>query len=206
LAGSMLEALLRRAVVACLFVTGGVAMAVEEPRFEVLKSEAPFEVRQYDAFVVAETVVPGGFDAASRSGFRRVAAFIFGDNTARDGQSRKIAMTAPVTVAPEGEGWRLHFVMPPGSELAKLPRPNDDGVRLREVPAHRMAAVRFSGFTTEESVARHTRLLRDWLQANAIDYVDAPQVARYNDPFTLPWNRRNEILMPLAGTEGARAK
>jgi hypothetical protein len=177
-------------------------MAVEEPPFTLLRSDPPFEVREYASFVVAETVVEGGFDAASRSGFRRVAAFIFGENRAQDGQSRKIAMTAPVTVEPRGDAWRLHFVMPPGSDLASLPRPNDESVRLREVPAHRMAAVRFSGLTTEERIARHTRLLREWLAANGIGFVDAPQVARYNDPFTLPWNRRNEILIPLAVSDG----
>jgi hypothetical protein len=198
----MRATLVLRAALACLALIGSAAMAVEEPPFTVLRSEPPFELREYAPFVVAETVVEGGFDAASRSGFRRVAAFIFGDNTARDGQSRKIAMTAPVTVEPQGEGWRLHFVMPPGSDLASLPQPNSDTVRLREVPTHRMASVRFSGLTTEASVARHTRMLREWLQANGIDYVEAPQVARYNDPFTLPWNRRNEILMPLTASQG----
>jgi len=27
--------------------------------------------------------------------------------------------------------------------------------------------------------------------------ASSPQVARYNDPFTLPWRRRNEILIPV---------
>ncbi len=44
-------------------------MAIEEPRYTVLISEPPFEVRRYAAFTVAQTQIQGDFDAASRSGF-----------------------------------------------------------------------------------------------------------------------------------------
>jgi hypothetical protein len=70
-------------------------MAIEEPPFRVLQSDPPFEHRLYTGFVVAETEVVGDFDAASRSGFRRVAGYIFGDNQAQSGGNRKIEMTAP---------------------------------------------------------------------------------------------------------------
>ena len=73
-------------------------MAVEEPRYTVLVSEPPFEVRRYAAFTVAQTQISGDFDAASRNGFRRIASYIFGDNVqAEVGAQRKISMTAPVT-------------------------------------------------------------------------------------------------------------
>jgi hypothetical protein len=88
-------------------------MAVPEPEYQVLKSDDRFELREYPGFVVAETQVSGDFDAASRSGFRRVASYIFGSNRNTAGESEKIAMTAPVTVEPAGpDRWRLHFVMP----------------------------------------------------------------------------------------------
>jgi hypothetical protein len=40
-------------------------------------------------------------------------------------------------------------------------------------------------------------MLKDWLTQQQVAFEDKPQVARYNDPFTLPWNRRNEILIPV---------
>jgi len=96
-----------------LFLTGlglgGAAMAIEEPKFQVVTKEATqegtFEVRQYAPFIVAETWVEGDMDAASNKGFRTIADYIFGNNQAAgalpgDKAAAKIAMTAPVTLEP----------------------------------------------------------------------------------------------------------
>ena len=188
------------------------AMAVTEPAFTVVRAEAPFELRDYPGFIVAETWVEGSFDAAGRVGFRRIAGYIFGANTTADGASAKIAMTAPVTMEPAGEKipmtapvtmeaeqgrWRMHFVMPAGYTLATLPTPKDSRVSLRQVPAHRMAAVRFSGLTTNSSMTEQTAALDAWIGRQGLHPKAAARVARYNDPFTLPWNRRNEILIEV---------
>lgn len=175
----------------------GVVMAIEEPRFEVLIEDKPFELRHYAGFTVAETEVQGDFDAASRTGFRRVANFIFGNNAMPDGESKKIAMTAPVTVEPQADGsWRLHFVMPSQETPQTLPRPNRPEVGLRQVEPHAMAAIRFSGWTTQSSIEEQTQKLKAWMLSKNLPELGTPQVARYDDPFTLPWRRRNEILIP----------
>ncbi len=176
---------------------GSPAMAVSEPAFSVVRSEGRIELRDYPGFIVAETEVSGDFDAAGRTGFRRVAGYIFGGNKKPDGSSEKIAMTAPVTVEPKGDQWRVHFVMPEGYQMDSLPRPVDPNVRLREIPAHKVAAIRFSGFTTDTSIRENTEALRAWIAKEQLTEISPPQVARYNDPFTLPWNRRNEILIEI---------
>ena len=173
------------------------AQSVSEPPYTLVKNEPPFEVRDYGVLTVAETLIEGDFDIAGSQGFRRVAGYIFGKNQNAKGESEKIAMTAPVTMEAQNQQWRLHFVMPQGMALGNLPKPVDANVQLREVPAQRMAAVRFSGLTTAASIERQTQLLKDWLARNNLAFEDRPQLARYNDPFTLPWNRRNEILIPL---------
>lgn len=173
------------------------AQAVREPSYTLLKNEPPFEVRDYGALTVAETLIEGDFDVAGSLGFRRLAGYIFGKNQNAKGESEKIAMTAPVTMESQNQQWRLQFVMPQGMALGTLPKPVDASVQLRELPAQRMAAVRFSGLTTAASIEHQTQLLKDWLGRNNLAFDDRPQVARYNDPFTLPWNRRNEILIPL---------
>ena len=80
----------RACVALALLLTSLSVMAIEEPSFQTLISEPPFEHRRYSGFVVAETALEGSFDAASRTGFRRVAGYIFGDNTLQNGGSKKL--------------------------------------------------------------------------------------------------------------------
>lgn len=119
--------------------------------------------------------------------------------------SEKIAMTAPVTMEPSAEGasksggerWRMHFVMPSKYTMATLPKPNDPRVQLREIPAHRMAAVRFSGLATQGNVKEQTDALMAWMKSEGLEASGTPQLARYDTPWTLPFLRRNEILIPV---------
>lgn len=195
---ALLSKLFRRLAVLILVIAAGSVMAIEEPNYQTLLNEPPFEHRRYSGFVVAETTLEGSFDAASRTGFRRVAGYIFGDNTVQNGGSKKIAMTAPVTVEPKEGGWRLHFVMPSAEKLESLPQPNNSEVNLRRIGEHDVVAIQFSGWTTEAAIAEATAKLKSWAQTKQLQIVGSPQVARYNDPFTLPWRRRNEILIEVA--------
>ena len=76
-------------------------MATEEPKYTVLKQTEDFELRRYDEQLMAQTWVTGDQDAASRAGFKILADYIFGNNSAANGKIRKISMTAPVTMQPE---------------------------------------------------------------------------------------------------------
>jgi hypothetical protein len=180
-----------------LIFSASAAMAIQEPAYRSLISEPPFEHRAYSGYVVAETEISGDFDAASTKGFRRVAAYIFGENSLPNGDVKKIAMTAPVTVEAKSSGWRLHFVMPDSENLDSLPKPKNAEVHLRKVAAHQMAVIRFSGWTTKASIEEQTEKLKVWIGAKNLKIAGPPQVARYDDPFTLPWRRRNEIMIPV---------
>jgi hypothetical protein len=191
-----------------LFVN--LAMAAEEPKYTVLEKSGDFELRQYAAMVVAETLVDGSLRDASRDGFKRIADYIFGNNTARSGANEKISMTTPVTMVPTSERismtapvtmqqtvgrWRMYFVMPSQYTLNTLPTPNHSAVILREVPENRMAVMRFSGLAGEEKVAEKTAMLLAWLKTKQIKPIATPALARYNPPWTLPFLRRNEIMI-----------
>ena len=75
---------------AALTLTGANAMAIEEPRYEVLASTDVYEVRRYDSYIIAETDVEGSYKTSGNKAFRILAGYIFGDNQA----SEKMAMTA----------------------------------------------------------------------------------------------------------------
>ena len=172
-------------------------MAIEEPNFKILVDEGELEIRSYDEYLVAETDVEGSFDTASRKGFRRVAGYIFGENKNSIGQSEKIQMTAPVTVKPDNEGWVLHFVMPSNYDMSQLPVPNNNSILLKKIEAHLAAVIIFSGFTTDAKIQDKTEELKVWLEKKDFKIAGPQQIARYNDPFTLPWLRRNEIIFKV---------
>lgn len=122
--------------------------------------------------------------------------------------SERIAMTAPVTVEPQGVSgvdalatgarWRVHFVMPATYTLASLPRPDDPAVVLREVPAERRAVLKFSGFAGEAALRETTAELLAWVDGKGLVVLGAPQLARYDPPWTLPFLRRNEVTVKVA--------
>ena len=209
---------------AALLLITGPAMAIEEPTFEVVRKEGAMEIRKYAPFIVAQTWLQGDMDEASSRGFRLIADYIFGNNVAvgertaakiamtapvtmaPEAASQKIAMTAPVTMAPQAaasapgasQRWRVHFVMPRQYTLATLPKPNNQEVQLEEVPAKWFAVLRYSGMNTNARVQQRNEEALAWVLAQKLTPLGPPQLARYDPPWTLPPFRRNEVLVEIA--------
>ena len=72
------------------------AMAIDEPRYTLVRAYGVFEVRQYEPYLVAETTIRADAEEAGNQGFRILAGYIFGQNKG----ARKIEMTAPVAQTP----------------------------------------------------------------------------------------------------------
>lgn len=186
-----------------------VASNVETPDYEVLKKSGSIEIRQYSAMIVAETAVEGPRDEAISRGFRIIADYIFGNNLSSDKvamtapvtrqSSQSIAMTAPVSQQSEGAVSNVRFVMPSKYTMETLPKPVNPAVVLIEVPAKRFAAIRFSGFGNQKSLDRRTAQLREYISEQGLTAANTPQYAFYNAPWTLPFMRRNEVMIELAG-------
>ena len=113
--------------------------------------------------------------------------------------SEKIAMTAPVTQQGDGKSWRVAFIMPSEYTMDTLPKPNNPAVELKEVPAKRFGVIRFSGMGDQGSLDRHTEELQAFLKARNFTFLSPPTYAFYNPPWTLPFMRRNEVLIEIAG-------
>ncbi|MBC7779552.1 MAG: heme-binding protein [Proteobacteria bacterium] len=188
-------------------------MAIEEPKFELLEKDGAFELRRYAPMIVAETFVEGSLGEGSSAGFRAIAGYIFGANRSRNADSNekiamtvpvtmdtsaaKIAMTAPVTTERADGRWRMHFVMPAQYTMDTLPVPTDPAVKLREVGAQRIAVRVFSGFVTDDRVRQETVAVLDWMKQRGLEAAAPPQLARYNPPWSIPFLRRNEMLVPV---------
>jgi hypothetical protein len=193
-------------------------MATEEPKYLLLEKSESFELRAYAPLIVAEVKVDGDLDTASSQGFRLIAAYIFGKNqvaekiamtapvgieSGNQNTSAKIAMTAPVGIENNksfgdvGNQWTVSFVMPSEYTLASLPKPINPEVKIRAVPATKRAVITFSGFYSEEKVQEKTQALHDWIKSKNLKSIGEPQFARYNPPWTLPFMRRNEVMIQV---------
>lgn len=198
------------ALLLILLAVGTPAMATEEPKFVLVLKDGDFEVRDYAPTVVAEVTVAGNQGQASNQGFRILAGYIFGGNTAQRSiamtapvaqrqASERIAMTAPVTQRSAGSDWVVQFTMPSEYTMSTLPRPDDRRITLRDEPGQRMAVVRFSGIANARSAERHGRELDAQLQARGLRRTGPTSLAQYDAPWT-PWfMRRNEVMVPIAG-------
>ena len=183
-------------------------LAAEEAKYTVVVQQGKLEIREYAPSIVAEVIVSDDFEDASGAAFRTLFNYISGDNTGRDKIAmtapvaqkpgpEKIAMTSPVGQRKSGDSWAVSFMMPDVYTMDSIPLPDDPSVTLREVPAHRAAAIRYSGTWSEKSYKKQLVLLQEWMEAEKLEATGEPVWARYNAPFT-PWfMRRNEILIPL---------
>ena len=167
------------------------AIAIEEPIYQVEKAwEAEqIEIRAYAPRIMAVT----GMNEDSDSGFRVLAGYIFGGNA----EEQKIAMTAPVQQTMAGEK-EIAFMMPADYALKDLPQPEDQRVSFREAPAYTAAVIQFSGWASAEKADENWQQLQRFLIAEGIDITGEPTLNQYNPPWTLPFMRRNEIIVPVA--------
>ncbi|HAH09144.1 MAG TPA: heme-binding protein [Alphaproteobacteria bacterium] len=184
------------------------AGAIEEPKYQVVRKVGAIEVRSYPAILVAETTVTGDFADAGDDAFRPLFGYISGKNTKAQEiamtapviqEGQKIAMTAPVIQEGKGGTYVVQFVMPATFTLETLPKPTDPKVSVREVPGRTVAVIRYSGRWTQSNYDENLALLRAEMSKAGLTATGDPIWARYDDPFTLWFNRRNEIMIPIAG-------
>ena len=184
-------------------------MALEEPQYRVLEQTGNFELRQYQPYIVAETLVEGEFTEVGNVGFRRLFDYIQGKNR----KKQAIAMTAPVTqetasekipmTAPVGQEevagkWRITFAMPSSYTMSTLPEPLDPRITLVKIPGRLMAVHRYSGTWSKARYEAKERELREFIKEKGLRIMGEPLWARYNPPF-MPWFlRRNEVMIPVA--------
>lgn len=191
-----------------------VVQNVETPRYATVLQDGAVEVRDYPPLIVAEVRRQGGRQESLSQGFGPLARYIFAKERAGERiamtapviqqRPETIAMTAPVTQSRmEGGDWAVRFIMPSRYDLKDLPAPASKDVRLSEIPARRVAAIRFSGRTTDAVLAEKESELRAWMAARGMKPAALPVFAYYNDPFTPGPLRRNEVLIDLAADPSA---
>lgn len=192
-------------------------MAIEEPKFEIIGKIGEIEIRRIEAFWCVEMEVAAAESEAGNQAFRPLLKYISGANkgsekiamTAPVNQQvagEKIAMTAPVNQQNLGSGkYAVSFVLPAEFNNRKPPEPTDERLKLRQVPARFVAAIRYRGTWSLERMAEKRDLLLTSLTGqNKWVAQGIPVWSRYDPPF-MPWFlRRNEVQVEVR--DGSAAK
>ena len=192
----------------------GIRTGTEQPPYALLGSVGSnVELRQYQERLAARVKLNNeGPEVRKRNAaFVILADYIFGSNYAKSKlsmtspvasqpqtTSEKIAMTAPVSAdTSNGEAYTMSFFLPKTITLENAPIPVDDRVELVEVPAKKMAALRFNGNWSEERVDEFKARLLQAIDLSEWQALDEPIAYFYDPPWTIPTLRRNEVVVTV---------
>ena len=191
-----------------------VPSGLESPKYSVVKRKGMYEVRDYDAFSVCSVPMnkPRPSDnlkmdqplsnpkLSGASSFGALAGYLFGKNT----ESTAMKMTTPVLTGDEEDG-SMSFILPStywdAGALDNAPKPLEGSlVTLRRDDGGNRAVVMFGGLASKGVIEARSNDLRKNLESD-IEWIAAENtsvaLAQYNDPFTPPWKRRNEVSLTI---------
>jgi hypothetical protein len=181
----------------------------ESVPYERIRTIDSLELRKYPRTIRVETT-----SSDRRTAFRRLFRYISGANRGdasismtapvetEDGDS--VSMTSPVRTDSDTSGAqevRMSFYLPAEYDPDSAPQPTDPEVRLVTEPPKTVAVDRFSWYAPEWRVERRTQHLLDTIQSEGIEPAGTRSLLRYNDPWTPPFLRRNEVAVPVAETD-----
>ena len=190
-------------------------MAIEKPKYKLIKKSGSFEIRDYSGYITASVKLKAeSHNQAVNSGFGYIADYIFGNNrkadkiamtvpvnTERIG-SEKIAMTVPVNTELQGDSYTISFIMPSKYKLSELPIPNNKSITLKETKRHLAAALKFSGYVSETKINKKVLELKKFIQKVNFKPIGTYTVARFNPPWVPGVLRHNEILFKIKSSNG----
>ena len=176
-------------IIVILFILPySLTMAYDEPNYEVVQKNEIYEVRKYSDRLAVETI-----DSGSENNFRKLFNYISGRNE----NNEKIKMTTPVTQFLKNGNMSMQFYLPSNFNLNNVPEPTKDNVKIINIEGGYYAVIRYSGRANDKNFIKHKDILLKKLKVNNVTIISPPIRATYDSPFTLPMNRRNEVMFKV---------
>ena len=164
-------------------------MALEEPKYSIIKKTNNYEIRKYADRLAVETLEGSGENRA----FSLLFKYISGANEQNSkvamtipaslAQSTKIDMTAPVTQEEVNGDRVMRFFLPTKFTMENAPRPTSGAVSLVVVKGQMYAVARYSGRSSDQNFIRNARKLSEALKRDGVKTSGDPIKATYNGPF-----------------------
>ena len=201
------------------WIAWGLYITRSTPRvqFETVERIDGIELRRYPDTVLVETTAPD-----TGAAFWRLFKYLKGANesettvamtapVATSGETiamtspvrtilddgEEVAMTAPVRTATDETGVTMAFYLPADFTAESAPVPTDERVSLVVEPERTLAVREFSWYATQRRVDAQRRRLMAALAGRDIELIESPFLLQYNDPWTPPFMRRNEVAVEI---------
>ncbi len=179
---------------------------VEILNYQVLEKDGKFDIRQYEDYWVVRTEIDDEYQKSTGKAFRLLFNYISGKNKQQEKiamtgpviqqeKGEKIAMTGPVIQQKKGKSWIMEFVLPSKYNTIQPPDPLDPDVSIVKVPGYKAAAISYSGNLREEKYNTKTKELLDIVKLKGLQPIGEPFSAGYDPPWTIPFLKRNEVLI-----------
>ncbi len=195
----------------CVMV--GVTAGLEEPGYTVRETIGEnIEIRDYTSRTYAESRVPmidpNSDDTPRTEAFRLLFNYIAGDNAgdtkidmtvpvATESPGTKIEMTVPVATTSSKGQYVMRFFLPSAFNTQSAPKPTHPSVRIGTLPAQTEAALTYSGTQSDEKADAMKVQLLERVQAAGWQPISAPRAMFYNPPFSIPFLRKNEVVVTV---------
>ena len=163
-------------------------MAAEEANYEVINKNDVYEIRKYSDRLAVETISDG-----QNNSFRKLFNYISGNNKT----SEEIKMTTPVTRIKREGNMTMQFYLPSKYNSSNIPNPTRKDVRVITIAGGYFAVLRYTGRASDKNFIKHKDILEKELKDNNANIISSPIRATYDSPFTLPMNRRNEVMFKV---------
>lgn len=179
---------------------------LEKAEFKIVKKENDFEVREYDEIIFAQTQKTSTRKEAMYMGFRSLFDFI---------KKNKIPMTVPVfqqqspedffeinekSIQDPQKTWLIRFVMPKNFENFNITENfQSSEVSIFKQKKKKFLVLEFSGNATNQKILHKIHEIKDFMEKNSLKPKNGNEIiiAFYNSPWTLPFLKKNEILIEI---------
>ena len=164
------------------------SMSYEEANYEVVKKNEVYEIRKYSDRLAIETDISN-----EGNSFRKLFNYISGNND----KNEEIKMTTPVTQVEKKGNMTMQFYLPSRFNKENIPSPSNPDVKILNIKGGYYAVIRYSGRASDKNFIKHKSILENELKKDDMSILSPPIKATYNGPFTLPMNRRNEVMFKI---------
>ena len=164
------------------------SMSYEEANYEVVKKNEVYEIRKYSDRLAIETDISN-----EGNSFRKLFNYISGNND----KNEEIKMTTPVTQIEKKGNMTMQFYLPSRFNKENIPSPSNPDVKILNIKGGYYAVIRYSGRASDKNFTKHKSILENELKKDNMIILSPPIKATYNGPFTLPMNRRNEVMFEI---------